>query len=107
VSSGTVWSLVALCALVTALIKGVGPALVGARELPPPLTRVVALLASALLAALVVTSALADGPRLHLGADTAGVAVAGVLLVRRAHLVLAVVCAAGTAALLRLAGFDA
>ena len=100
------WPLIALCALTLFVIKGAGPAVTGDRRLPAPAVRVVVLLASALLTALVVTSALADGPRLHVGADTAGVAVAGVLLWRRAPLVLAVVAAAVATALLRRLGVD-
>jgi len=53
---------------------------------------------------LVTTSALADGDRLHVGADTAGAAVAAVLLWRRAPVLLVVVAAAGVTALLRAAG---
>lgn len=102
-SPGRVWLLIALCALTTFVAKGVGPLVTGSRELPAPLARVVVLLASALLSALVVTSALADGDRLHLGADTAGVAVAGVLLWRRAPVLVVVVVAAAVTALLRLA----
>jgi branched-subunit amino acid transport protein len=107
VSAVPAWPLIGLCALALLLIKGVGPAVTGERELPAPAVRVVVLLAPALLAALVVTAALADGSRLHVGADTAGVAVAGLLLWRRTHLVLVVVVAAGVTALLRLAGVDA
>lgn len=62
------------------------------------------LLASALLAALVVTNALADGDDLHLGADTGGALVAAVLLWRRAHVLLVVVAAAAVTAALRAAG---
>lgn len=105
-TAATVWGVIALCALVTFACKGVGPAAVGARELPAPVTRVVVLLASALLTALVVTNALADGARLHVGADTAGVAVAGLLLWRRAPVLLAVVVAAVVTAGLRAAGLD-
>jgi branched-subunit amino acid transport protein len=101
VSTGTTWALVAACALITAAIKAAGPVALGGRELPATFTRVIALLAPALLAALVVTSALADGRHLAAGADTAGVAVAGVVLWRGAPLVLAVVVAAGVTALLR------
>ena len=103
-SAGTVWALVALCALTTLATKGVGPGLTGARQLPPAVVRVLVLLAPALLAALVVTSALADGPRLAVGADTAGVGVAAVLLWRRAPLLLVVVAAAAVTAGLRLLG---
>lgn len=99
-----VWTTSALVALVTFAIKGVGPALLGHRALPPWFARVVVLLAPALLAALVVTSAAADGPRLRLGADTLGVAVAGLLLLRGVTVLPAVVVAAVATALLRLAG---
>lgn len=105
-SATTAWPLIGLCALTLLLVKGVGPAVTGARELPAPAVRVVLLLASALLSALVVTAALADGPRLHLGADTGGVAVAGLLLWRGAHVVVVVLVAAVATALLRLAGVD-
>lgn len=98
------WGLILLCALTTLVTKGVGPALTSGRELPAAAVRVVVLLASAVLAALVVTSALADGDRLHVGADTAGAAVAVVLLWRRVHLVLVVLAAAAVTAALRRAG---
>ena len=98
------WLLIALVAAVTVVIKGVGPATMGDRELPPRLTGVVVLLAPALLAALVVTSALADGDRWHVGADTVGVAVGGLLLWRRAPVLVVVVAAAAVTALLRLTG---
>ena len=105
-SGSTVWLTVALCAVVTVITKGVGPAATGARELPAPAVRVVVLLGAALLSALVVTNALADGERLHVGADTAGVVVAGVLLWRRTPLLVAVVAAAVVTALLRVLGVD-
>ena len=68
--------------------------------------RVVVLLSSALLAALVVTNALADGDRWHVGADTAGAAVAAVLLWRKVHVLAAVVAAAVVTAALRAVGLD-
>jgi len=103
-SSGTVWAVVLLAAVTTFVTKGVGPAATGARPLPAPAVRVVVLLGSALLSALVVTNALADGDRLHVGADTAGALVAGVLLWRRAHVLLAVLAAAVVTAGLRAVG---
>jgi hypothetical protein len=63
-----VWLVVVLTALTTVVTKGIGPAVTGSRELPAPAVRVVVLLAPALLAALVVTNALADGDRLAVGA---------------------------------------
>ena len=60
-------------------------------------------MAPALLAALVVTQALADGERLHVGADTAGVAAAGLVVWRGGSVLpavgLAVVVTAGLRAL--------
>ena len=103
-STGTVWAVVGLAALTTFVTKGVGPAATGSRELPAPAVRVVVLLGSALLSALVVTNALADGQRLHVGADTAGAAVAALLLWRRAHVLLVVVAAAAVTAALRALG---
>lgn len=64
------------------------------------------LLASALLAALVVTQALADGDEIHVGADTAGTAVAAVLLWRRVHVLAVVLVAALVTALLRSVSAD-
>ena len=107
-SAAAAWTTVVLVALVTFAIKGAGPALFGSRDgsasLPDPLARVVVLLAPPLLAALVVTNALADGGRLALGGDTLGVAVAGVLVWRGLTVLPAVVVAAVVAALSRLAG---
>lgn len=103
-SSTTVWFVVVLCAAATAVTKGLGPALTGGRVLPAPALRVVSLLGAALVSALVVTNALADGDRLAVGADTAGVLVAGLLLWRRRSLVVAVVAAAAVTAGLRAAG---
>ena len=97
-------AVIAGCALVTAAIKAIGPVALGGRELPPWFAAVVALLAPALLAALVVTQALADGERLAVGADTAGVAAAAVVLWRGGSILLCVAVAAGVAAGLRAAG---
>lgn len=90
-SEGQVWLLIGALVLMTAAMKAIGPALVGGRDLPAWSAGVIALLAPALLTALVVTAVFAEGRNLTVGADTAGVAVATVLLVRRVPLVL--VCA--------------
>jgi branched-subunit amino acid transport protein len=100
-STTTVWATIAACAAVTVLIKGIGPFALGGRALSPRFVGVISLLAPALLAALVVTQALADGRRVALGADTAGVAAAGILLWRGGGILPAVAVAAATAALLR------
>ncbi len=103
-SDATVWATVAACAVVTMLIKGIGPFALGGRELPSWFGAVVVLLAPALLAALVVTQALADGDRIAVGADTAGVAAAGVVLWRGGSILLCVAVAAVVTAGLRAAG---
>jgi branched-subunit amino acid transport protein len=95
------WALIGLCALVTAVIKAAGPVALGGRELPAWFSGVVGLMAPALLAALVCVSALADGKDIGVGADTAGVAVAGVTLWRGANIIVAVVVAAAVTALIR------
>ena len=100
-SAGTAWTLVGVLAVVTAAIKGVGPLALGGRRLPGWLTGMIAFMAPALLAALVVTSALANEDHWAIGADTAGVAVAGVVLWRGASVMVGVVVAAVVTALLR------
>jgi branched-subunit amino acid transport protein len=100
--SGTdLWWLILGCVVVTAAIKAVGPVVLGGRQLPGWFNRVVAYLAAALLSALVVTAVLADGQRWAVGADTVGVAVAGLLLWRGRSLVLAVAVAVVLTAVLR------
>jgi branched-subunit amino acid transport protein len=103
-SAGTTWALIGLCAAVTAVIKAAGPVALGHRDLPAWFSDVIALMAPALLAALVVTAALADGRHLAVGADTAGVALAGVALLRGANIIVAVAIATVVTAGLRAAG---
>ncbi len=102
-STGATWALIGGCALVTALIKAAGPIALGGRELPPRFAGVIGLMAPALLAALIVVEALGDGRTIEPGADTAGVAAAGVVLWRKgsilAGVAVAVVVTAGLRAL--------
>jgi branched chain amino acid efflux pump len=88
------WGLIAGCALVTALIKAAGPLAFGGRKLPERVDGVIALLVPALLAALIVTQALADGQRIAIGADTAGVGLAGLVLWRGGSVLAGVAVAA-------------
>jgi branched-subunit amino acid transport protein len=98
-----VWLVIGVLAVTTAAIKAAGPALVGGRELPPAVMRVIALFAPALLAALIVTETFgAPGPSITLDARAAGLAAAAVVLVTKRSLIGAVVAAAGATALLRL-----
>jgi branched-subunit amino acid transport protein len=96
-----IWLLIACCVATTVLIKAAGPVALGGRRLPEPAMRVVACMAPALLAALVVTAGLADGPRLHIGADTVGMLAGGALLWRGKSVVVAVPVAVAVTALLR------
>jgi branched-subunit amino acid transport protein len=103
--SGELWILIAGCAIVTFAIKAAGPIAFGGRSLPPWFASVIALMAPALLAALIVTQALADGEHLHAGADTAGVAAAGVVVWRGGSVVPAVAIAVVVTAGLRALGW--
>jgi branched-subunit amino acid transport protein len=98
---GDLWSLIAGCAVVTAVIKAAGPVAFGGRTLPGRVGDVIALLAPALLAALIVTQALADGQRITIGADTAGVGLAGLVLWRGGSVLAGVAVAAVVTAGLR------
>jgi branched-subunit amino acid transport protein len=89
------------CALVTAAIKAIGPIALGGRELPERFTGVIALMAPALLSALVVTAALADGDRLAVGPETAGVAAGGLVAWRTESIIGCVVVAAAVTAAVR------
>jgi branched-subunit amino acid transport protein len=88
-------------AAATFAIKGAGPLALGGRVLPAAFNRVIALMAPALLSALIVVSALADGDRLAPGADTAGVTAAALLVWRTGSVVGSVVLAAVLTAVLR------
>lgn len=94
-------AVIAGCAIVTYAIKGVGPLVLGGRDLPLWFTSVVILLAPALFAALVVTQALADGEHLAIGADTVGVAAGGLVAWRFGSVIGCVVIAALVTAGLR------
>ena len=98
----TLWLVIALVAVASASIKAAGPVLVGGRTLPPRLNGVIAMLAPALLAALIVVqTASGDDRELVLDARAGGVAVAAAALALRAPMLIAVLLAPVTAALLR------
>ena len=95
--------LLGLCAVSYAL-KAMGPVLAGGRELGPQLRRTLDLVAVPLLAALILVQTLGDGQRLVIDARLPALAVAGVLVWRRAPFLVVVLAAAATAALLRAVG---
>ena len=83
-------------------LKLAGPLALGGRPLPAGLMSVVELMASALLAALVVVETFGDGRSLVVDARVAGVAFAFVLLLLRAPMIVVVLGAAAVTAVVRL-----
>ncbi|MGI9029092.1 MAG: AzlD domain-containing protein [Ilumatobacteraceae bacterium] len=99
-----VWMAIGFGALITFALKGAGPALLGGRQLPAAVQRLVTVLPAAVLAAIVVVQTFADGRSLVVDARAAGMAAAALALWRRANLLVVLVLAAGTTALVRLIG---
>jgi branched chain amino acid efflux pump len=97
-----VWVSIAVVAVVNFAIKASGPVLLGGRELPAVVVNVIALLASAILAALVVVGTFSEDGSLSIDEQTAGVAVAGAAFLARLPMLVAIGLGAVTAALLRL-----
>jgi Branched-chain amino acid transport protein (AzlD) len=97
------WILIIVLSLGTVLLKTIGPVLAGGRQPPAPLTRVIALVAPALISALIVTSTFTAGRHLVIDARAAGLAVGAVALWLRVPAVLAMIMAAIVCALLRFA----
>lgn len=97
-----VWLSIGIVAVLNFAIKASGPVLLGGRELPDALLRIIALLAPAILTALVVVGTLSDEDRLKVDAQTIGVSVAGLAMAGRVPLLAAIGLGAVTAALLRL-----
>ena len=93
-------ALLALCAISYAL-KASGPVLAGGRQLGPQVRQALDLVAVPLLAALILVQTVGDGHRLVLDARIPALAVAAVLVWRRAPFLVVVLAAAATAALLR------
>ncbi len=101
----TLWGAVLLACAACFVLKAAGY-VVPARWLAGPLvSRVTTLLPVALLAALVAVQSVTTGGRIVVDARLAGVAVAVVLLWRRANFVVVVLAAAAVAALLRALGW--
>jgi branched-subunit amino acid transport protein len=97
-----VWWSVLLVGAGTVLLKAAGPVLLGGRTLPPSVGGMLDLIAPSVLAALVVTQLVGGDRELVLDERLAGIAAAGVALALRAPILVVVVVAAVTTALLRL-----
>jgi branched-subunit amino acid transport protein len=96
-----IWITIAGLAVSTAAIKGVGPVVLGGRDLPAWALNLIALVAPALLGALVVVETFGKGKDLVIDARAAGVAAAAAVLAARLSVLWAVGAAAATAALVR------
>lgn len=96
-----VWVSIGVVAVVNFAIKASGPVLLAGRELPVRMLDVIALLAPAILAALVVVGTVSESGHLKADEQTAGVAVAGLALLLRVPMLVAIAAGALTAALLR------
>jgi len=96
------WAAVLAVGAGTVVLKAVGPVAVSGRTLPARVTRLLEVVAPAILAALVVTETLAGGRSLVFDARLAGVAAGIVAVALRAPLWLVVVAGALATALVRL-----
>jgi branched-subunit amino acid transport protein len=96
-----VWLCVIVVGTATIALNAAGPVLAAGRQLPEGASRVVDLLAPALLAALVATQAFATDEELVLDERAAGLLAGGVAILLRAPLLVVVLAAAATAAGLR------
>jgi Branched-chain amino acid transport protein (AzlD) len=97
------WILIVVLALGSLLMKTLGPVLAGGRRPPARLTRVIALIAPALISALIVVGTFTQGQHLIIDARAAGLAVGAIALWFRVPAVLAMLLAVIACALLRFA----
>ena len=97
------WAVVLLVGAFTIAFKAAGPVLLGGRELPARVEEAFELLAPSLLAALVVTQALGEEGKIVVDERLVGVGAALVAIRLRAPLILVMVAAAVSTALVRWA----
>jgi branched-subunit amino acid transport protein len=101
VAVSSVWLAVTLIAAATMVLKALGPVLLGGRQLPGPIGRVVDLLGPVVLAALIAVQTFASGEDLVVDARVPGVAAAAFCVWLRAPLLVTVVVAAAVTATIR------
>lgn len=97
----TAWTLIGALAVINFSIKAAGPVIAGRRELPDVVQRFITASVPALVAALVVTGTFASDGDLVLDERAAGIGAAGLAIVLKAPMLVVLVSAAGTTALLR------
>jgi branched-subunit amino acid transport protein len=98
----TVWLTITLLVVGTFVIKGIGPAAMGRRELPARAIPVIALLPAVLLSALVAYETFAADGGFHVDAKIAGIGAAMAAVALRAPMIVVMVVAAAATATLRL-----
>jgi branched-subunit amino acid transport protein len=96
------WTALLALAAGAYVLKAVGPVVIGNRQLPADVTQALELLSVPLVAALVAVQTLDGGGKLVLDARVPALAVAAVLVWRKAPFPVVLLAAAATAALLRL-----
>ncbi|WP_171166037.1 AzlD domain-containing protein [Streptomyces sp. I05A-00742] len=97
-----VWLAVLLVGAVSVVMKAAGPVVLGGRELPPPLRRVVTLMAPTLLAALIATQMFGAHRAVVVDERAVGLAVGALGLWRRWPTLLVIALAAAATAVTRL-----
>jgi len=95
------WTALLALSAISYALKASGPVLAGGRRLGPQVRQTLDLVAVPLLAALILVQTVGDGHRLVLDARVPALAVAAILVWRRAPFLVVVLAAAATAALLR------
>jgi len=98
------WTALLALSAVSYALKASGPVLAGGRRLGPQMRQTLDLVAVPLLAALILVQTVGDGHRLVLDARVPALAVAAILVWRRAPFLIVVLAAAATAAFLRALG---
>lgn len=95
------WWLVIGLSVGAYIYKVTGLVIIGARKLPAPLERCLILIPAALLAALITKDTFSTAHQLAIDERTAGFIVAVIAAWRKAPLIVVVILAAGTTALIR------
>ncbi len=96
------WLVIGVVGAVTIAFKASGPVLLGRRKLSPLAAGIVEVLAPAMLAALVVTQSVGGEREIVLDERLAGVVAGGLAVWLRAPLVVVMIVAGMTAAVIRL-----
>ena len=95
------WTVIGVLAVVNFAIKATGPLIAGRRELPRTFQRFVDASVAGLVAALIVTGTFAAGRELVIDERAGGMAAATLAVLARLPMLVVLVVAAGTTALLR------